>query len=258
MWRGWLGLLWALMPVLVMAQGSMSRIPTRSGVTTAVFWAPAQAATQTVVLFPGGGGGFGQVVDGWPSSNNFLVRSGRGFLAQGMNVAIFGRASDLPAEGYQSGDRITASHMEDVSAVLAWVRARSSAPVWLIGTSMGTISATAAAIHFQDQVAGLVLTSSIVNVRRPGAVPAQDLAKVRVPTLVVHHRHDACAICYPTDVPLIMNGLTQAPVRQLKWVEGGSEPSGNPCEALHYHGFIGVEASTVDLMAKWIRQPTGD
>lgn len=38
-------------------------------------------------------------------------------------------------------------------------------------------------------------------------------------------------------------------------VEGGENPSGNPCQALHWHGFIGMEERVVQEIAAWMREP---
>ena len=40
------------------------------------------------------------------------------------------------------------------------------------------------------------------------------------------------------------------------FTDGGTGASGEPCEALHYHGYIGMEKETVDQIVSWIRQPT--
>jgi len=37
---------------------------------------------------------------------------------------------------------------------------------------------------------------------------------------------------------------------------GGGGESGDPCEALHHHGFIGMEKEAVDLIVGWIQKPT--
>ena len=44
-------------------------------------------------------------------------------------------------------------------------------------------SATAMAIRMQDQLAGLVLSSSVVSLKKPGAVPSEALAAIRRATL---------------------------------------------------------------------------
>ena len=48
----------------VQAEGSLFKVPTRDGVVTTLFWETAPNAEATVLLFPGGGGGFGKFEDG--------------------------------------------------------------------------------------------------------------------------------------------------------------------------------------------------
>jgi len=86
-------------------------------------------------------------------------------------------------------------------------------------------------------------------------VPSQNLAAITVPTLVLHHSKDACPICDPLGVPAILNGLTHAPVKKLLMVSGGQDPRGNVCEALHWHGYVGIEKEAVEQIADWIRVP---
>ena len=235
------------------AGGTLLDVPTRDGVTTAVFWEPADHPTATVLLFPGGGGGWGQVVDGRATGNNFLVRSVPDFTARGLNVAVIGRPSDSVDLNF--ADRISAWHLTDVRKVLEVVREKSPQPVWLVGTSRGTISAAATAIHSPDGIAGLVLTSSVLSYKKPGALPTQDLAAIRMPVLVLHHSKDACVLCPPQDVPALLRGLKNAPVKKAILVSGGGNPTGDPCAALHWHGFIGMEREAVDAIADWIQAP---
>lgn len=236
------------------AEDAMLHIPVHQGATVPVFWMPRENASATVVLLPGGAGGLGEIVDGKPSSINFLVRSREEFAAQGFNVAVVGRVSDKG--DLDTGYRASAEHVSDLRAVVDVLKQRSDRPVWLIGTSRGTVSATAAAIGFgSERLAGIVLTSSVTNMKHAGAVPSQKLDAIRIPVLVMHHERDECRACRPHETPWIMRGLSNAPVKKLLMVNGGENPSGDPCEPLHWHGFIGMEKQAVALMANWIRQP---
>ena len=235
------------------ADGTLFKVPTREGITTTLFWEAAPDAKATVFLLPGGGGGFGQVEDGKATSNNFLVRSEAFFVANGFNVAIFGRPNDSQDLDY--ADRIRDSHLTDIHKVLEFVKKKADVPVWIVGTSRGTISATATAIYAQGDIAGLVLTSSVVSYKKPGAVPKQDLAAVTVPVLVFHHSKDACVHCRPDEVPTAFKGFRNAPVKKLIFVDGGANPTGDVCAEQHWQGFVGLERESVNTISDWIKSP---
>jgi pimeloyl-ACP methyl ester carboxylesterase len=211
-------------------------------------------ATATVILLPGGAGGFGQLVDGKPSGENFLVRTRDFFADAGLNVAVMGRASDMDDLDYAY--RTAPDHVKDIKLLVDYMKKDSGLPIWLVGTSRGTVSATAAAISFgNDNLAGIVLTSSVVRPKQVGAVPKQDLASIRIPVLVLHHQKDDCKVCSPLEVPAIINGLRNAPMKKLIMVSEGGNPMGDPCGNQHYHGYIGMEKTAVKLITGWIKHP---
>jgi pimeloyl-ACP methyl ester carboxylesterase len=230
---------------------AMIKIDTRPGVTVSYWYMPRAGATATVVLLTGGNGSIG-FKNGVPTSANFLIRSRDLFAAHGFNLALVGRPSDR--EDLNTDFRVGTQHMEDLRKIVARLKQGTHLPIWLVGTSRGTVSATAAAIAFGDEeLAGIVLTSSIT--RGTGAVPRQALEKIRIPVLVVHHEKDACAFCWPYEASKIPGALVNAPVKKLLMVSNGSGASGDACEALHWHGFIGAEKETVDAIAAWIKKP---
>lgn len=53
-----------------------------------------------------------------------------------------------------------------------------------------------------------------------------------------------------------MKGLKNTQIKKLIIVDGGSQPTGDPCGALHYHGYIGMERQVVDLISAWIKAPS--
>ena len=235
------------------AEGTLFKVPTRPEVKTTLFWETVEGAKATVLLFPGGAGGFGKFEDGKATGGNFLVRSAPYFIANGFNVAIFGRPNDMEL-GW--AERTEPTHMADVRAVLDFVKQKSTAPIWIVRTSRGTISATAMAINVQDlAIAGLVLTSSVVKYDTPGTVPRQNLSAIKIPVLVYHHAKDACKHCQPSEAPYIIKGLSNAPIKRLMLVDGGANPTGDVCAGQHWHGFIGMEREAVDQITGWIKAP---
>lgn len=250
-----LALLLAQLSLPSLATEALLRLESRPNVKVPVFHMRTDGAIASVVLLPGGAGGFGKMVDGKPSGENFLVRSRDHFAAARLDVAVMGRASDMKELGF--ADRISPEHMKDVRAVVDYLRKDTGLPVWLVGTSRGTVSATGAAISLgRDFLAGVVLTSSVTSPGRIGAVPKQALDRIDIPVLVLHHENDGCGICAPHEVPGILEGLRNAPVKKLVFVRGGTDPAGDPCGALHFHGFIGMEKSVVETIAAWILAPS--
>ena len=248
----------ASMPAYAEEVGSLMRIPSaRAEANVPVFVHATDGAKATLLLLPGGGGGIGKVSDGgWPDSSNFLVRSAPLFAGSGFNVAVMARASDMNDLDY--GVRVGKEHIDDIRRVLQMTKQKFPGPVWLVGTSRGTVSAAAAGIALRDEklIDGIVLTSSVTNYKKTGAVPSLDLDRLNVPVLVMHHEQDACSVCRPHEVPAIVRGLKNAPFKKLVLVNGGANPSGDPCETQHYHGYIGMEKEAVGIIAAWIKSPT--
>ncbi|MEI7614729.1 MAG: alpha/beta hydrolase [Betaproteobacteria bacterium] len=237
--------------------GEELRVATREGVNVPIYTLWREDAQVTVVLFSGGGGGYGQIgADGWPTSGNFLIRTGKHWATYPFNLVMIGRPSDgidLALGGIRTSDR----HAADNIAIFKVIKQKSPLPLWVVGTSMGTISAAATAIRDSENlVAGVVLTSSITSYRMDGAVPKQELEKIRVPTLVFHHENDACKFCQAYEVKNITRQLSHAPIKNTMIVSGGSGAVGSPCEAFHYHGYIGMENEAVDRIAAWILKPS--
>lgn len=247
-------LLLALMGVGAQAEETMVKLDiARADAHLPVFVMTQPQAKATLVLLPGGDAGSGKIVDGQPSSKNFLARSRELFFAEQFNVIVVFRASDLPHLDYDY--RISAAHVQEIAAVVHHAKQLSDAPVWLVGTSRGTVSGTAATIALPEGVVqGLVLTSSVTS-KKPGAIASQDIGKIKVPTLVVHHKYDVCKVCVPQEAARITEGLKSAPIKKFLMVEGGSAPVGDPCEAQHWHGFINYEKDTVQQISHWIKSP---
>lgn len=232
-------------------------VPTRPGVTERLLLIETPNAKGTVILFAGGHGGLqiapsGKI--GW-GAGNFLVRTRQMLAGHGVNVATLDAPSDRQASPFLSGFRQSRSHAADVKAVMAYLRQQSNAPVWLMGTSMGTLSGAFVATELprgDGGPDGLILTSSILSFPGARAVPAMPLGFIKVPVLVVHHKLDGCDHCRPGELPGLMDKLSSTPRKELMLFEGGTSRGPDPCEAFHYHGYNGIEADVIAKIAAWI------
>lgn len=230
-------------------------LPTRAGVTQRILLLTPAAPKAVVILLAGGHGGLQISQDRsikW-GAGNFLIRSRRLFVRQGLMVAVLDAPSDRQDSPYLNGFRQTPEHVQDIKTVIAWLRERTSLPVWLVGTSRGTQSAVHAAIELSkaDGPDGMVLTSTILSDSSTRPVNAMELSKVSIPTLVVHHEQDACFHCRFSDTAELMGKLVNTPRKQLLPFKGGND-KGDPCEALAHHGFNGLEPEVVAQTASWM------
>ena len=231
-------------------------IPTRAGVTQRLIYLAPPAAKASVILLAGGHGGL-QIFSGgsmkW-GQGNFVVRTRQQFADAGFAVAVVDAPSDRQSTPFLAGFRQTPEHATDIRAVIAWLKQQSPGPVWLVGTSRGTQSAGYIAAELtpaQGGPDGMVLTSSILTDRTGRAVPKLPLESIGIPVLVVHHQDDGCRLCAISDMPSLMSKLAKTPKAELITFKGGQN-EGDPCEAMAYHGFNGIEAEVVGKITGWM------
>ena len=258
--RGTLRLL-ALLPLAspcAAFQEEVRTLATRAGVTDAFFLiTPDAPPVASVVLFSGGEGvvGVGRLKNPEWGRGNFLVRNRRTFAGHGILVAVVEVPSDHKT-GYGYGAfRASREHAQDIAAVIAALRREASVPVWVVGTSMGTVSAANAAARLREGGPdGLVLTSSVTRKSRVVGVTLSDvdLDEIRVPTLVVHHENDACVVTPIADAWTLPRRLKRAPKKEVVAFRGGS-PVGDPCEGYAHHGYFGIDDEVVKAIADWIK-----
>lgn len=245
-----------LLPVGAPSAEDIVILPTRGDVTQSYLLTTPEAgkARAVAVLFPGGAGKTDleretarTVLD----RGNFLVRSRRLLAGNGVAAAVM----DVPSEqssGMDDGFRLGAAHAEDIGKVVADLKKRfPGLPVFLVGTSRGTVSAAAAGARLGKAVDGVVLTATVflANQRHRG-LSGFDYSSIPSPLLFVHHVEDGC------DVTPFSAAKRLADRYPLVSVSGGPPAKSQPCEALSAHGFFGRESETVDAIAKWmLKQP---
>lgn len=231
----------------------LAEVASRPGVSQLVIVTePGTEPAAVVILFAGGSGKLALWRGLPPRSRNFLVRSRALFAAAGL-VAL---TVDVPSDRRRPAlheFRHSAEHRADIAALVRWARGRWSAPVWLVGTSRGTISA--AHLGAALDVDGLVLTSSVTVAarRHPATVMDAELEAITEPVLIAHHRADGCRFTPPEGAGAMRSRLVRAAAVEIMLFEGGDPPQSEPCRARSQHGFLGIEAKVVNAIASWIR-----
>lgn len=235
-------------------------LKTRPGVEQKYILIKPEKPVASVVLFAGGKGAlnlssaFGFPAISW-GENNFLVRTREAFAKQGFMVAVVDAPSDRQSkEGMLGGFRASKEHVVDIDHVIGDLRKRADVPVWLVGTSRGTESATNVAINSSQRPNGLVLTSSMsVSNSKGTAVTEMDLTRITIPVLLVAHTNDECPKTPPEGATEIAGMLTSSARVEVKMFSGGDEPISKPCKAKSYHGFLGIEDQVVEYIAGFIK-----
>jgi len=247
-------LLAALVAAAPVAAHEMVSVASREGVTQSfVILDTGGVKPQAIALLYTGGGGridlhqeAGEVKF---RPHNFLVRAAPDFARNGVLPVAIDAPSDENelSDGYRGGKAQTT----DARAVLAELQRRyPGMPIYLVGTSRGTISAAVLGRELGGEVAGVVLTSTMFgssNMRRQAPnLRGFDYDAIRTRVLFVHHRADAC------EQTPYASAVRLADRYPLVSVNGGKPAESGPCEPYAAHGYFGREAETAAAIAAWM------
>ena len=177
---------------------------------------------------------------------NVLSRDRDRFVAAGYSVFLVDvRRDKLPA-GIPLDYRSTPEHMAELHAVLQWVKTRDNLPTWVVGNSLGGVSASRFAVtEPTSESFGLILVS-------PYFAPILDfnLQSLQRPTLLLTHQFDTCIGI--ENAPVFMDRLTATVTkRHVQFSGGASGPSG--CEPMGPHGLGGLDAEFVAEATRWMQ-----
>ena len=231
-------------------------LATRPGVRQRLLLLRPARVQASLILFVGGDGRLNLDQNYALSTNqgNFLKRIARRLAGQGFLIALVDQAVEEGRFFNSAPLRTSAGHAQDMAGVIAFLRQEAPAPVWLVGTSMGTISAANVAIRLGPRLAqGLVLSSTVMGGGKEPGIFSLDLEEIRQPVLVIHHRQDGCPSCPYQQTGRLLRDLEKAPVKELLTFQGGRPDISGPCEALSSHGFYGVEDEVALALAAWIK-----
>lgn len=188
---------------------------------------------------------------------NFLVRTRQSWLAQGLAVLIPDAPSGL---GGLRDQRAAPEHAADIATMVRLAgQLHPGTPVWLVGTSNGSISAANGAARLpRGDIAGVVLSSSVTRRGRQApqsaTVYSVPLATITVPALVVAHQQDGCFASPAAEAPGLRAALTAARRTEVLVFDGGHPARSGPCEAASPHGYLGIEADVIGRIVDWMRR----
>ena len=237
-----------LLPITASARAAetMAVASTRPGVTLPLLVETPAEPRAVVLLFAGGNGGV-RFASNAPTtfSGNFLVHARGGFVANDIATAVVGASSDRTAPDWLTDTfRTSAEHAQDIGAAVEVLRTRFKRPVWLVGTSRGTLSAAAAGLQLGRRIDGVVLTAGMNSIK------TLEIDRFEVPVLIVHHERDTCRVTDYRDLRQVTSKL-RAPRKEVLTFSGGNS-EGPACEAMAFHGFNGIEAEVIRAISLWI------
>lgn len=218
----------------------------------------------SVILLAGGHGKLdisasGKI--GWGAKNQ-LVRTRDAYAKAEFAVLVPDIAPDMKTpSGVVQRYRASNAYAQDLGAAVQYMR-KIKNPVVMIGTSRGSLSVANALAHLKDNTArpdAAVLTSAFLASSASDGFQVRKLvhdnsSAFNLPTLVVHHRKDACEHTLPSNVAPFQ-GWYEKNGRKLDviWMEGGLPPKSDACNALSPHGFYGLDDQVVGKIAAWIK-----
>lgn len=232
--------------------GSFILLSTRPDVKQPFWLIEKEDAVASVILFAGGKGRINIDEDGVGRGGNFLVRNRERFADHNLNVAVVDAPTDQAKLYYF---RTTQDHATDIKSVIKYMRDKYRKPVWLIGTSRGTTSASAIAswLDEKDGPDGVVLTASISSGGKYGeSMNDVALDAIKQPVLFVHNEDDECVVCPPEEVAYLASEMSNAKIKEIKMFSGGYS-QGRACGAQSYHGFLGIDDEVVQYIADWVK-----
>jgi hypothetical protein len=222
---------------------------------------PAHEARSSVILMTGGNGLLQLDATGTitASTGNFLIRSADLFLRNGLNVMMADAAPAHPT-GLNFVARLSVAHAAELQGFINAAISRWGKPVWVVGTSNGSISGVTAA-GFQPALAGLngvVLTSPVTQLT-PGTLPTFNLyvSRITVPAAVVWHEADPCSFSPPAGSAALFAAIPSTEKGSRTFDKGHSVAT-DPCGAFSEHGFAGIEERVVARIARFIHREDKD
>ena len=122
--------------ILTTAQANLITLDTRLGVTQQILIEQPENSKANLILFAGGKGKLRLGSDKYKSNGNFLIRTRQLFIDKGFTTILIDAPSDKQGKlGMLKGFRNSHEHLQDIEAVIGYIRSINDKPIWLVGTS---------------------------------------------------------------------------------------------------------------------------
>lgn len=181
-------------------------------------------------------------------NGNFLIRARRHLVDETVASLVVDCQSES-GEYCSSSYQASKQRQEDVDLLISEIKklTPSITEVWLVGTSMGTISSSFMPIHNASAYAGAVHTAAITEPYARGSyreLGGFDYKKSTIPQIFIHHISDPCALTTYSGAKLIAEKFDAT----LVTVSGGTGFQGPACAAFTEHGFRGKEREVMNAL----------
>ena len=223
--------------------------------TLTLYWEAAES-TAVLILIPGGDGRLNLKPRQVTIDNQFyqtLKQLGQGGdPGRHVDVVLFDSPEPLDPnpKGYPSS-RATAEHLSRIHSVIAFYKASTGKPVWLMGHSNGAVSVTEylrylAKTGEATQIAGVIVSSA-------RNVAYFDSAPLHLPLLFMSHRKDGCPDSNPN---VSVGNFRQVQGRNTArtafvFIETGEAEAKSPCES-GYHMYNHATDEVVAALRSFI------
>ncbi|BEI33177.1 hypothetical protein PHIN5_05450 [Polynucleobacter sp. HIN5] len=185
-------------------------------------------------------------------SGNFLIRSRRHLADESIAILTIdcqSESGDVCSSSYQASNERQAHVQKLINEVKK--RYPTIQEVWLVGTSMGTISSSFMPTYAPRAYTGAIHTAAITEPYARNSYRELinfDYKKSGAPQFFIHHKDDPCYLTTWSGAKSISDKYGVP----LITVFGGSNFQGNPCNAFTEHGFRGKELEVMQTIREII------
>lgn len=206
----------------------------------------------TLLLLTGGTGRLDLKADGhFQRTHNILLRIRRFWTAQNYAVLI----PDIPTSVTSlRGKRHSAAYGKDLATleVLAHQATPTGVPVYVFGTSQGTIGAVLAGAQTPDLSGIALLEPLTVRGKSHETVFEAQPDKVRSPVLIVVNEADHCPVTPPEVGKTLVKAFPSSARTETLVLKSPSLPQQFPCASHGPHGEQGQEERLEYGLLRWL------